>query len=235
VDHHNRLGDEGWGAPVAGKWKKYSIGSADLFVEPELPNGLNSGVFGLVADFEGLGVLPTYSSYCYLIALLTSRLLEDRGFAVELFDCSATIKGRGLVFQLGAGPAKRGQIPGHLACIVDDRVLVDFGLGAARKYSGRQGIAQGVVCRLPTHERDCVSVRVPGGYEITWRRSAMPPNREHELSVNGTVAGAMLRHWRENAGCAANVVALTASDIGRLIAGREHELGEQPPDVLSTR
>ncbi|MFO1160412.1 MAG: hypothetical protein U1E60_16355 [Reyranellaceae bacterium] len=196
MNHHSRLGDVQWGATIVGEWEKYSIGDADFFLSRVLPNGLDEALVGLIAEFRGLELLPTYSSYCYLVASVVVSLLTARGLGVRLFDCCVAMKDHGREFLLGHGIARPGQINGHLACIVDDRVLVDFGLGAARKYSPLRDVPQGVVCRLPASAEEAVSVHLPTGLDIEWRRGAMPPNREHELQVNGRVAAAVIRRWR---------------------------------------
>lgn len=181
---------------VAEEFDKHWSENAQFFLDRALPDQLRDALVSLVADLPGLKVLPTYSSYSYLVASLIMTLLAARGFSIRLFDCSATINGRGLEFRLGRGPALPGQIDGHLTCIVDDHSLVDFGLGSVTRGSPFPDLPQGVACRLSTTPETSARARLPNGLEVSWKPRPAPPYREKELRENGKMADALIRRWR---------------------------------------
>lgn len=78
--------------------------------------------------------LHNFGSACFLMASLVHRIAVGHGYDARIISCHVDIDAPGVSYKLGApGMAKPGQIDGHAAVVVNDKLVIDFGLGNVRK------------------------------------------------------------------------------------------------------
>ena len=126
--------------------------------------------------------LHNFGSTCFLMSSLVCRVAQGYGFNARVESCHVAIKGNNVNYNLGSpGYAKPGQIEGHAVCIIDDALLVDFGLGVVRRNYRRDfywGLA------LPLEQRDEVMAHMtlPQGDSITWKNDWQTPDGPAEFA-----------------------------------------------------
>lgn len=126
--------------------------------------------------------LHNFGSVCFLMASLVRRIALAHGHQARIVTCYAEVAQKRSVFLLGApGYAKPGQVEGHAACVIDERVVVDFGLGNVRK-GHRRDFPWGVVCDFRRDGAAIGAAKVAGGETITWKDDWQSPAADAELA-----------------------------------------------------
>jgi hypothetical protein len=152
--------------------------------------GLCSVLYDRVYDMGWL-YLYNFGSTCFMMASLMQRLAELHGHQARIVSCYVEIKGQAegqeVRYMLGApGYAKPGQIEGHAACVIDDKLVVDFGLGNVRR-NYRRNFYWGA---LADYQRDgavFARMALPGGETMTWMDDYQSPDSEDELARCATL------------------------------------------------
>ncbi|MFZ6846243.1 hypothetical protein [Undibacterium sp. RuTC16W] len=139
---------------------------------------LSKSIRQICYDFKNLRYFDQYGSSCVAMAALLSYLLEKQGFNTKVQACYVVVKNPDRQFFLGyKGYAKTGQVEGHAVCIVDDRILIDFGLENVRKDFDSQfprAICSGIDMN---REQGCVArIHVGEKTTIEWRTDWIPPD-----------------------------------------------------------
>lgn len=126
--------------------------------------------------------LHNFGSVCFLMASLVRRIAVAHGQQARIVTCYAEVAYERGNYLLGApGYAKPGQVEGHAACVIDERVLVDFGLGNVRK-GYRRDFPWGVVCDYRRDGAAIGTAQVGAREIITWKDDWQSPAAEAELA-----------------------------------------------------
>ena len=135
-------------------------------------------------DFDILGFFHHFGSSCFAMSALLAQILTAKGYKARVQGCYAEIRQGNGVFYIGyQGFAHQGQKEGHVVCLVDDKYLLDFGLGTLKKHyaadfkpalacplvSNADGT--GVIAHLPLND----------GIDMVWRTDWISPMVEAEL------------------------------------------------------
>ncbi|WMW80491.1 hypothetical protein RF679_17905 [Undibacterium cyanobacteriorum] len=135
---------------------------------------------------------------------LLAEILKSHHFEVELKACVAVIdKGHEERFLLGAKEfASPGQIPSHLVCVVNKTVLLDFGLGNARRTFAPD-LFHGLILPLDDyHARGggvLCSARLMNKYEIHYLVDALPETLGDRIRDQEAVLQKALKDYRRYA------------------------------------
>jgi hypothetical protein len=126
--------------------------------------------------------LHNFGSACFLMASIVRRLAEAHGRSARIASCYVEITGGPNRYLLGAqGFAKQGQIDGHAACVIDERVVVDFGLGNIRK-NYRRDFPWGAVFDCRREGAVLGALSLPGGETVSWKDDWQSPGTDAELA-----------------------------------------------------
>jgi hypothetical protein len=126
--------------------------------------------------------LHNFGSVCFLMASIVRSLAALHGHGARIASCYVEIGTAERRYTLGGqGFAKPGQIEGHAACIIDESVIVDFGLGNVRK-GYRRDFAWGAVCDYRRDGAVLGSLALPGGETMTWKDDWQSPDTEGEIA-----------------------------------------------------
>lgn len=137
----------------------------------------------LYDHFYDLGWLYLYNwgAVCFLMASLVRRAALAHGRRAHIASCRVTVECTDAVFHLGApGYGRPGQIEGHAVCIVDDALLIDFGLGNVRR-NFRRDFCWGVACDYRPEGTVMARLAMPHGDVATWLSDWQSPQSEEEL------------------------------------------------------
>ncbi|MBI3726869.1 MAG: hypothetical protein HY254_00890 [Burkholderiales bacterium] len=86
-------------------------------------------------DFDILGFFHHFGSSCFAMSALLAQILTAKGYKARVQGCYAEIRQGNEVFYVGyQGFAHQGQKEGHVVCLVEDKYLIDFGLGTLKKH-----------------------------------------------------------------------------------------------------
>lgn len=150
-------------------------------------------------NFYDLGwlYLHNFGSVCFLMAQLAQRAFESRGHRARCESGFVEILHEGrLAYVLGGqGYAQPGQIEGHACCVVDDAVVVDFGLGNVRK-GYRRDFPWAVAAPLRADGATLACAELPTGYAVCWRTSWRSPESEREFAKLRPVADELMKRYR---------------------------------------
>ena len=126
--------------------------------------------------------LHNFGSTCFLMASLVCRVAQAYGFKARVESCHVNVKGQNINYNLGSpGYAKPGQIEGHAVCIIDDVLLVDFGLGGARR-TYRRDFYWGIALPYEQREEVMAHMTLPQGDSITWKNDWQTPDGPAEFA-----------------------------------------------------
>jgi hypothetical protein len=121
--------------------------------------------------------LHNFGGVCFLMASLVKRVAEAYGHSARLASCYVEIARGDGRFMLGApGYAKEGQIDGHAVCIIDEALLIDFGLGNVRR-GYRRNFQWAVACDYQRQgpAMGTVTLPLPEGETMTWKDDWQSP------------------------------------------------------------
>lgn len=142
--------------------------------------------------------LHNFGNVCFLMASLVQRLAEVHGRRARIASCYVRIQHGESAYLLGAqGYAKPGQIDGHAVCIIDEALIVDFGLGNVRK-GYRRDFHWGVACDYRRDGALMGGLRLPSGETMAWLDDWQSPSTNDELAryaphLDGLVAQYLAR------------------------------------------
>jgi hypothetical protein len=138
-------------------------------------------VYDRVFDLGWL-YLHNFGSACFLMASLVNRIAAAHGYQSRIASCYVEVSnGHGSYLLGGEGLAKPGQIDGHAACVVGERVILDFGLGNVRK-GYRRDFPWGVACEYRRDGYVMGATVIPGAESATWKDDWQSPGSDEELA-----------------------------------------------------
>ncbi|MGZ5201329.1 MAG: hypothetical protein ACXWC4_16295 [Telluria sp.] len=137
-------------------------------------------VYDRVFDMGWL-YLHNFGSVCFLMASLVRRIAQGHGYEARVASCYVEITDPQPRFRLGAkGEAKPGQIDGHAAVVLGERVILDFGLGNVRK-NYRRDFPWGAVLDYRRDGHVMGSTLASGTEVMTWKDDWQSPGSAAEL------------------------------------------------------
>ena len=126
--------------------------------------------------------LHNFGSACFLVSSLAKRLAELHGRRARIVSGLVELENQGKAFLLGGpGYAKPGQIDGHAACVIDDTLVLDFGLGNVRK-SYRRDFYWGAIVDYARDGAVFARLTLPDGFTMSWKDDWQSPDTEAELA-----------------------------------------------------
>ncbi|WP_322402426.1 hypothetical protein [Massilia luteola] len=126
--------------------------------------------------------LHNFGSACFLISSLARRLAELHGHRARIVSGLVEVEDQGNVFLLGGqGFAKPGQIDGHAVCVIDDALVLDFGLGNVRK-SYRRDFYWGTIADYARDGAVFARLTLPDGVTMAWKDDWQSPDTDIELA-----------------------------------------------------
>ena len=147
---------------------------------PQLQHLVNT----LYDHFHDIGwlYLHNFGGVCFLMSSLVRRVAAAYGFAARLASCHVEIGDGERNFSLGSpGYAAPGQIEGHAVCIIDDAVLVDFGLGNVRR-GWRRNFQWALACPYAPQGHVMGRMQLENGETVTWKNDWQTPDGPAEFA-----------------------------------------------------
>ena len=138
----------------------------------------------LYDHFYDLGwfYLHNFGAACFLMASLVQRVAIGYGYRARVASCHVEITKGETCYRLGAeGYAKPGQIDGHAVCIVEESLLIDFGLGNVRR-GYRRDFPWAIACEFRRQEAMIGGIAMPTGETVIWKDDWQSPGSEAELA-----------------------------------------------------
>lgn len=139
----------------------------------------------LYDHFYDLGwfYLHNFGAVCFLMASLVKRVARAHGYDARVESGHVEITAPDVHFSLGGkGYAKPGQIDGHAMCVINDRLILDFGLGNVRK-GYRRDFPWALGCEYQPRPAENIlgAIVVPSGETVTWKNDWRSPGTDEEL------------------------------------------------------
>lgn len=158
--------------------------------------------------FHDLGwlYLHNFGAVCFMMASLVREVAQLHGHSARVASGYLDIRGAdSKIYQLG-GPllVLPGQIAGHAWCVIDECLLVDFGLGGLRR-GYRRDFPWALACAwsgATTAEGIVARLALPGDEEAIWRTDWVCPDTEAEISRYAPVARQLADHYAQCFGTA---------------------------------
>ena len=138
----------------------------------------------LYDHFYDLGwlYLHNFGAACFLMASLAARVATGYGYRARVASCYAEIATGDSRYLLGAeGLAKPGQIDGHAVCILEESVMLDFGLGNVRR-GYRRDFPWAIACDFNRQGVMLGGVAMPTGETVVWKDDWQSPGSAEELA-----------------------------------------------------
>lgn len=131
--------------------------------------------------------LHNYGSACFLMASIVGRIAALHGHDTRVASCYVEVDrhldgGRIDRYLLGAqGYVKPGQIAGHAVCVIDEKLVVDFGLGNVRKNHDRE-FYWGAIGDYRRAGDAFARLVLPDNQTMTWKDDWQTPDGDAELA-----------------------------------------------------
>jgi hypothetical protein len=168
-------------------------------------SGLDEAMSALVAqlfdEFLDCDYLHGYGSGCVRVSHLLAEAARLKGHRARVVPCWSRlflVEPR-LAFELGRATPKPqpGQIDAHVVCVIDDKALLDFGMGAARRqFSGLVPWAVALPFAQDPELDTLASTRVAGRLDIDWFREGFGDSVFGELSLVERELPEMIQPYR---------------------------------------
>lgn len=139
--------------------------------------------------------LHKFGAVCFLMASLVARVAASHGYRARIESCYVEIaKGDGRYLLGAEGYAKPGQIDGHAVCILEDCMLIDFGIGNARR-NYRSDFPWGLACGFQAQAAILGGIVMTGGETVVWKNDWQSPGSEAELARYAPHLDAMVQQY----------------------------------------
>lgn len=145
--------------------------------------------------------LHNWGANCYLMASLLAEIMQREGHSARVQAGFVEIAKDQHIFLVGGkGIAQQGQIDGHAYCVVDEVLLIDFGLGVARR-AFRRDLFWGVASDFIAGDSPAAvvaSAEHPRAGAMSWHADTISPQGADELrKISGLVTELMLVYPRQ--------------------------------------
>ncbi|MES2071810.1 MAG: hypothetical protein V4488_15755 [Pseudomonadota bacterium] len=142
---------------------------------------LHGHVRQMYDDLKHLGYFDLYGTSCFAMAALAAQLLRAQGYATEVKGCHAIFSNASGDFYLGyQGYARPGQVEGHVVCVVNGNIVLDFGLGNVKShYQGN--FYRAIACAASNYGPVLATLEFDNGVSAQWRTDWVGPGIEAEL------------------------------------------------------
>lgn len=153
--------------------------SRDRFRRHLYIRGVDTAVSDLVQqlfdEFLDCDFIHGYGSGCVKVSHLLVEALRRKGHPARVLPCWARMSIPRVAANYALGKAdpqvQPGQIDAHVVCVLDDGVLLDFGLGVARRsFASLVPWAVAVPMNPSLGGPVLAAVRFESGLEIEWQR-----------------------------------------------------------------
>lgn len=126
--------------------------------------------------------LHNFGAACFLMASLVARVATALGYRARIESCYVEIaKGEGRYLLGAKGYAKPGQIDGHAVCILEECMLIDFGLGNVRR-NYRRDFPWALACGYQPQAPMMGGIAMSCGETVIWKNDWQSPDTEAELA-----------------------------------------------------
>jgi hypothetical protein len=141
--------------------------------------------------------LHNFGSICFLMASLVQRIAASHGYAARIVSGHVEVTAPGVVYRLGSpGMAKPGQVDGHACVVIDERMVLDFGLGNVRK-GYRRDFPWGVALDLKRDGARFASATVAPNETAIWLDDWQSPSTEAELACYAPIVDKLFPQYAE--------------------------------------
>jgi hypothetical protein len=141
--------------------------------------------------------LHNFGSICFLMASLLQRIATAHGYEARIASCHVEVAAPGISYRLGSpGMAKPGQVDGHACVVIEERMMLDFGLGNVRK-GYRRDFPWGVACDLKRDGAAFAGVAVTPNESATWLDDWQSPSTEAELAFYTSIVDKLFPQYAE--------------------------------------
>jgi len=148
--------------------------------------------------------LHRFGATCFLTALLVARIASLHGHRTRVVSGWAEVRSPRGVFALGApGHLLPGEIEGHAMCVVDDRVVVDFGLGNLRR-GYRRDFVWALAADLAPAGAVLAQAATAPGETLRWRDDWRYPGTEAKLASYGALVERLVADYLQRYPAAGN-------------------------------
>lgn len=160
---------------------------------------LHDFVDQLYDHFHDLGwmYLHNFGAICFLMTSLVCLAARSHGYrARAMSGYVEVIRGTDAYrFTLGANaPVKPGQIAGHAFCILEESLIVDFGLGNLRRGYNRD-FPWGVSCAYRPESPQMGTMLLANGDRVTWKDDWQYPETAAEFAKFETLAAQLVQRY----------------------------------------
>lgn len=142
---------------------------------------LHAHIRQIYYDFKHLGYFDLYGASCFAISTLVARILRSKGYDTEVRGCHAIFSKAGEDFYLGyKGYARPGQVEGHVVCIANGNIVLDFGLGSVKKHY-KNNFYRAIACVASNYGPVLATLELDSGIHVQWRTDWVGAEVDSEL------------------------------------------------------
>ncbi len=196
-----------------------------------VPNPELASFVELIYDhFHDLGwlYLHNFGAICFLMASLVQNVARLHGYRARAVSGYVDVLGSDQrIYQLGGKMhVNPGQIAGHAYCVVEESIVIDFGLGNMRRHY-RRDFPWGLACQYQPEGAIDARMALPPGEHAMWKTDWCSPDTESEFTKFELLAQQLAAQYGTHFG-----IGPTA---GAAAAARQHPVAVALGNVLRER
>ncbi|MBC3921006.1 hypothetical protein H8L32_26315 [Undibacterium sp. CY18W] len=131
------------------------------------------------------------------MSAMLSHILQEKGYVARVQGCYAEIRQNNGIFYIGyKGFAHDRQKEGHAVCIINEKYLLDFGLGTLKKFYATD-FSPALASEILNDEIMLASLPLANGMRIDWRIDWISPAVEQELQAQATSLRQVLADYED--------------------------------------
>jgi len=139
----------------------------------------------LLAGLQQTELWGRIKGSCFCAAGCVSLAFAALGRQVRVLPCYAVATKDERKFALGYKNlvAAQGQVDGHVVCLVDEKILIDFGLRNVQRYFCPE-FPEAIACEVDPSNIFPTELALGNGLKIEWKNDWVHPKMDAVMSDN---------------------------------------------------
>lgn len=141
------------------------------------------------------GLWATVGNSCFIAAGFVQQAFSSLGRRARIVPCYALAARDNTGLLVGYKSQKPGQGEGHVACLVDDKILVDFCLNGLHRF-GWTDFPSVAACEIGSRSNFPAELALDDQRKIIWQNDWVHPSTAASIAGHRRIHDTLFKHYR---------------------------------------